>query len=157
MKKLNNLQSLRSFAALNVVLYHIIGTFSKYGFNVDYLNVFEGWGDNGVDIFFVLSGFIMVYIQKDKSISGVNFFIDRLTRVAPLYWLLTISLLAITLLCPSIFRSDISDFQELSLSSILFISHLILGMDFPHYGRHRYSLIKHNGGNDGKGTICGRV
>ena len=28
-------------------------------------------------------------------------------------------------------------------------------MDFPHYGRHRYSLVKHNGGNDGKGTICG--
>ena len=23
-------------------------------------------------------------------------------------------------------------------------------MDFPHYGRHRYSLIKHSGGNDGK-------
>ena len=23
-------------------------------------------------------------------------------------------------------------------------------LDFPHYGRHRYSLIKHSGGNDGK-------
>lgn len=30
-------------------------------------------------------------------------------------------------------------------------------VDFPHYGRHRYSLIKHSGGNDGKRTICCRV
>ena len=30
-------------------------------------------------------------------------------------------------------------------------------LDFPHYGRHRYSLIKHSGGNDGKGTVCGGV
>lgn len=27
---------------------------------------------------------------------------------------------------------------------------LIVFLDFPHYGRHRYSLIKHSGGNDGK-------
>lgn len=127
MNKLNNLQALRAFAALNVVLFHIIGTASKYGFSVDFLNVFEGWGDNGVDIFFVLSGFIMVYIQKDKSLSAVNFFINRFTRIAPLYWLLTILLLAITYLSPSIFRSDVSDFQELSLTSIFFMSKLVLG------------------------------
>ena len=127
MKKLNNLQALRAFAALNVVLFHIIGTSSKYGFSVDYLNVFDGWGDNGVDLFFVLSGFIMVYIHKDKPLSAARFFIDRFTRIAPLYWLMTILLLAITYISPSIFRSDVSDFQELSLSSILFISKLVLG------------------------------
>jgi hypothetical protein len=27
-------------------------------------------------------------------------------------------------------------------------------MDFPHFDRHRYSLIKLNGGSYGKGTIC---
>jgi peptidoglycan/LPS O-acetylase OafA/YrhL len=127
MKKLNNLQALRAFAALNVVLFHIIGTSSRYGFSVDYLNVFDGWGDNGVDIFFVLSGFIMVYIQKDKPLSAARFFIDRFTRIAPLYWLMTVLLLAITYIFPSIFRSDISNFQELSLSSIFFVSKLILG------------------------------
>jgi hypothetical protein len=44
--------------------------------------------------------------------------------------------------------------------AVPFVSATVVGMgivDFPHYGRHRYSLIKHSGGNDVKGTICGRV
>ena len=125
-KKLNNLQALRAFAALNVVLFHLIGTSASYGFGVDHLKIFEGWGFNGVDIFFVLSGFIMVYIQKDKTISPATFFIDRLTRIAPLYWLLTGTVLALTFIFPSIFRSDVSNIQIHSLASIFFMSQPLL-------------------------------
>ena len=125
--KLNNLQALRAFAALNVVLFHLIGTSASYGFGVDHLKIFEGWGSNGVDIFFVLSGFIMVYIQKDKTLSPATFFIDRLTRIAPLYYLLTGLFLVLSYIFPFIFRGDISNIQIHSLTSIFFISQAFLG------------------------------
>lgn len=43
----------------------------------------------GVDIFFVISGFIMVYILKPGTSPG-TFWIRRFTRIVPLYWLFTI-------------------------------------------------------------------
>jgi hypothetical protein len=30
-------------------------------------------------------------------------------------------------------------------------------LDYPRFDRHRYSLIKLNGVDDGKGTICRRI
>jgi len=126
-KKLNNLQVLRGFAALNVAFFHIIGTSSSYGFGVHHLNIFEGWGYSGLDIFFVLSGFIMVYIQRNKEISPAIFFMDRLIRIAPLYWFLTIIVLIAASISPSIFRSNISDIKIHSLLSILFMSQYLLG------------------------------
>jgi peptidoglycan/LPS O-acetylase OafA/YrhL len=60
---INNLQILRAFAAINVVLFHIIGTSVSYGQGVVQFSFLEGWGANGVDIFFVISGFVMVYTQ----------------------------------------------------------------------------------------------
>ena len=52
---IENLQSLRAFAAINVVLFHILGSSISYGFSLQLLSTFEGWGANGVDIFFVIS------------------------------------------------------------------------------------------------------
>ena len=61
-----NLQLLRAFAALNVVLFHTIGTcFLRY--ETDFISYLEGWGANGVDIFFVISGFVMLYTQIDNK------------------------------------------------------------------------------------------
>ena len=62
-----NLQYLRAFAAINVVLFHIIGTATSYGYKPDFFSSLEGWGQNGVDIFFVISGFVMYYIQYQKK------------------------------------------------------------------------------------------
>jgi len=45
--------------------------------------------ESGVDIFFVISGFIMVYILKPDSRPG-DFWLQRFTRIVPLYWLATI-------------------------------------------------------------------
>ena len=126
-QKLNNLQALRAFSALNVALFHVIGTSASYGFFIDYLKIFEGWGFNGVDIFFVLSGFIMVYIQRDKIISPFTFFIDRLTRIAPLYFILTITMAILINIFPSIFRMEYPDIKIHSLTSIFFMSQIFLG------------------------------
>jgi peptidoglycan/LPS O-acetylase OafA/YrhL len=64
---INNLQILRAFAAINVVIFHIIGTAIDYGFEADKLSLFRGWGANGVDVFFVLSGFVMLHSQLQKK------------------------------------------------------------------------------------------
>ncbi len=58
------------------------------------------WG-GGVDLFFVISGFIMVYASQRLFAApggGVEFLRRRLVRVAPLYWVCTSAFLAITLL-----------------------------------------------------------
>ncbi|MEO8883391.1 MAG: acyltransferase, partial [Devosia sp.] len=46
------------------------------------------WMESGVDIFFVISGFIMVYIITPKTRPGA-FWLQRFTRIAPLYWVAT--------------------------------------------------------------------
>ena len=44
-------------------------------------------GTFGVDIFFVVSGFIMMYVTQSTA---KHFFVKRLIRIVPLYWLATI-------------------------------------------------------------------
>jgi exopolysaccharide production protein ExoZ len=50
-------------------------------------------GEAGVDLFFVLSGFLMVAITDSDS-RPVAFLSDRLRRIAPIYWLATSVVLA---------------------------------------------------------------
>nr|WP_076754713.1 acyltransferase family protein [Acinetobacter schindleri] len=63
---LSNIQILRAFAAINVVIFHVIGASLHYKIPATSLLFMKDWGQNGVDIFFVISGFIMVYIQEKK-------------------------------------------------------------------------------------------
>lgn len=71
MQKLRSIQVLRGIAALGVVIYHATGARL-------------GTGAAGVDLFFVISGFIMATIAPGKD--SVPFIRDRLWRVLPLYF-----------------------------------------------------------------------
>lgn len=99
--QIQNLQALRAFAALNVVLFYIIGVANNYGYSVNALEVLSEWGSNGVDLFFVISGFIMVNIQNIKNKSPVSFIYDRLIRIAPTYWMLTLMFVLLAFITPS--------------------------------------------------------
>ena len=96
---IKNIQVLRAFAAIVVVMYHAVGLVEDYGFSYSsykFLTFNVGyWGSFGVDIFFIISGYIMFMIQDKKNKSPFEFAIDRIKRIVPLYWLylLTISLL----------------------------------------------------------------
>ena len=46
-------------------------------------------GVQGVDIFFVISGFIMMHIMHQRSQNYLEFFFARFFRIAPLYYLAT--------------------------------------------------------------------
>lgn len=82
----DSIQALRGLAALFVVFQH-----------VRFLN----FGAFGVDIFFCISGF-MIMFTTEKSTK--YFFRKRLIRILPLYYLMTFGTYAMLLLFPSMFQ-----------------------------------------------------
>jgi peptidoglycan/LPS O-acetylase OafA/YrhL len=81
-----SIQILRGLAALAVVLFHIA---KKGVVSGDYpFNFFE-WGQFGVEIFFIISGFIMSYITAGKELNWQSFIARRAVRILPMYWLFT--------------------------------------------------------------------
>lgn len=72
-------QYLRAFAAIAVVLFHAA---QRYGYDFSQ-------GARGVDVFFVISGFIMWTLTASRPTSPTKFMINRIKRIVPLYWLAT--------------------------------------------------------------------
>ena len=58
-ERLDNIQGLRAVAAMLVVVLHCYGLGTKAGHDMTFLAGAEPWGNAGVDLFFVISGFIM--------------------------------------------------------------------------------------------------
>jgi exopolysaccharide production protein ExoZ len=109
---LYNLHLLRVIAALGVVYFH---TTSVSGLELDW-----DVGSRGVDVFFVISGFIIAYIGTSKP---EQFFRRRLIRVVPFYWAATLVVFAVVTVMPHVFRTTTSSVPHL-VSSLLFIPHL---------------------------------
>lgn len=80
MTKLYGIQYLRALAAIAVVIFHAAERTGGH-FAI---------GAAGVDIFFVISGFIMWVIAENRPISPGRFLLDRLKRIAPIYWIATL-------------------------------------------------------------------
>ena len=124
-KLLTNIQILRAFAALNVVYFHILANAEKYNNPVIFLNFLNGWGSNGVDLFFVISGFVMVFRQKTKQKSILIFFKDRIIRIIPNYWFLCLSISLCLYLFPNGFNTMTFSTSWL-LGSMLFVSQIFV-------------------------------
>lgn len=116
-----NIQILRAIAALMVVAYHTVGTSEKYSLPTNFIYNVDNWGAAGVDIFFVISGFIMVYIQHKKQRSPFQFLVDRVERIVPLYWFLTLFLATLVVVLPSAFNTREFDLNFL-ISSLFFVN-----------------------------------
>ncbi|WP_112067652.1 acyltransferase family protein [Herbaspirillum rubrisubalbicans] len=82
--KINNIQGLRAVAALFVLLAHLGGVGNLYPY-VPKFNA--GWGVFGVDVFFVISGFIMFYVTRSNWGDGWTFLLLRANRIYPLWWI----------------------------------------------------------------------
>lgn len=88
-EKLLSVQALRGIAALLVLIFHIDAMFREGAPRSRDFGAFWARGYAGVDLFFVISGFIMVYVTRDILPSlrtAGNFLYDRVTRVYPLWW-----------------------------------------------------------------------
>jgi len=83
------LQYLRALAVLLVVLGHTHQTEERLLGGNPMLGDFAYFGFSGVDIFFVISGFIIHHIYGKTSGLRPRFFLERLNRIFPLYWIYT--------------------------------------------------------------------
>ena len=109
--KLNNIQVLRAFAAVAVVVFHT-------GFAFPFMRPF---GSFGVDVFFVISGYIMARILDPQSSSSSDFFFRRrIIRIVPPYWFFTILLYLIAFRIPQLMGSTRASSIDL-LKSLFFI------------------------------------
>ena len=79
-------------------------------------------GQAGVDIFFVISGFVLWTATAAGTRSPGAFLLDRLIRIAPLYWAVTCLMAACTVLAPFLFPNLVMTPGHL-LASLLFIPH----------------------------------
>lgn len=105
--QIRNIQYLRALAAIAVVFYHI-KLFEGKTFGTGILPHGLLIGNAGVDLFFVISGFIMVFIQPshiDSITSYANFLAHRVTRIFPPLWLITLLLLPIWHFRPELFNN----------------------------------------------------
>lgn len=111
------LDIVRSLAALSVVLFHALELrYIKEGVSAPVgAEIFAG----GVDVFFVLSGFLMSHLAARNRVAGWIFFLDRLSRVGPPYWLLTLLIGGAILAVPSLSERPI-DFWVV-LRSLFFL------------------------------------
>ena len=85
-----NIQFLRAIAALLVVFYHTSAHFFVVGGDTsgNIFSFISTFGYVGVDIFFVISGYIMwISTQNTKGFKGsISFIYSRLTRIYLTYW-----------------------------------------------------------------------
>lgn len=101
-QRFDSIQALRGIAALFVVLEHVR---------------FLSCGAFGVDIFFCISGFMIMYSSYENS----EFFLRRrLIRILPLYYLMTLGTFLLLLLFPGMFHQSKADPVFLA-KSLLFI------------------------------------
>jgi peptidoglycan/LPS O-acetylase OafA/YrhL len=103
-----SIQLLRAIAALSVVYVHCT-TAGDYNF--------FSTGTFGVDIFFIISGFIIAYMVSKTT---EDFLIKRIIRIVPLYFLATVAMALTVMFFPNHIRSttiSVSGFMK----SILFI------------------------------------
>lgn len=116
------IQYLRAVAAVAVVLHHARNPQSWL------YNPLANWeaGQSGVDIFFVISGFIMYSAASSETVA--SFAWRRFVRIVPLYWAAT----AMTFFSVTVHRISLKSALPHLLASISFI---------PHYSPERIGQI----------------
>ncbi|HHS9877578.1 TPA: acyltransferase family protein [Klebsiella aerogenes] len=120
-KMINNIQLLRALAVMMVVLYHSSGTLNTYDFDFVDNTAIDRWGAYGVDVFFIISGYIMAMIDHKKHKTPWQFAKDRIKRIVPLYWILTLAIVFLQLIIPNAFNTLTLSLNHV-VSSMLFIS-----------------------------------
>ncbi|MGZ3764528.1 MAG: acyltransferase family protein [Mucilaginibacter sp.] len=131
--KLLGLDHLRAFAILYVILFH----YQFFG-HPAWVNKIAVFGWSGVDLFFVLSGFLIsgqlfATIAKGKEISVSEFFIKRFFRIIPPFLLVVILYAALP---------DLREWGRLSPLWRYLTFTLNFGLDLRKYGTfsHAWSL-----------------
>ncbi len=108
-KKVQNVQALRGVAILAVMLSHLAVYELRFGHGVLKIGQWFHAGNAGVDLFFVISGFVMVITAAGKysgPAGAGDFLWRRATRIYPLYWFYSLLVLPMYLRHPEMVNSS---------------------------------------------------
>lgn len=121
--KLNTVQLVRAIAIIFILIFHATVILNDY-FGFNFLTMAEWSRSGGLDLFFVISGLMIFYINSNKIGSrkaSLNFLKKRIIKIFPLYWLATIAGLLLIVLFPQL--GDLSDNNlfSIALKSLMLI------------------------------------
>jgi exopolysaccharide production protein ExoZ len=126
-RRIDGIEALRALAANSVVVGHILDDVPQFGVkSLAPLADLPVW-QSGVDLFFVISGLVMVWSFGDRfgqPDAAREFLARRVARIVPFYWLATLATAAVLAAAPWVFERVKLEWWHLLLS-MLFI---------PHYG-----------------------
>jgi exopolysaccharide production protein ExoZ len=109
------LQYVRGIAALMVVYFHALVQLDTMGIATPLPRI----GEPGVDLFFVLSGFLMWVTTVNSKMTPLTFMRKRIIRVIPLYWTLTLFAAGVALVAPNVLKHTVLEGHHL-IASLLF-------------------------------------
>lgn len=114
MKKIQSLHFLRGIMTIIVLLAHLNSLYDLSLFNGIFI---QGW--SGVDFFFILSGFLLVYGYNGNVTVG-HYLKKRIIRIVPAYWIYTLAVVLMTFFVNNLVSWIAIDFKGI-LKSLLFI------------------------------------
>jgi len=148
-----NLNGLRFIAALTVIIHHIEQQKADYSLPNHFGNsTIQLFGELGVVLFFVLSGFLITYLllEEERTTNTIhirNFYVRRILRIWPLYFLIVILGL---LILPHIHLFDVPNYDlakvyrnlpEKILFYIFFLPNLVSPLlGIVPYAAHTWSI-----------------
>lgn len=110
-------QYLRGAAAFAVFLFHV-SALAHATWGPDLIRV-DHVGAAGVDLFFVISGFVMAMVVARRPVFDMRDFVfKRMARVLPSYWLVTIGVFVLALVAPMAMQTTAAEFDRLLLSLV---------------------------------------
>jgi exopolysaccharide production protein ExoZ len=113
--KFISIQILRAYAAMLVVIFHSQAIVPQYSHSISKSAELMGsFGTYGVDLFFIISGFVITYTVQKSHPSAIEFLVKRLIRIVPLYWSLTLFYVLLSMIFPAAFN----DVSQLTLSHL---------------------------------------
>lgn len=118
-----DIQGLRALAVLSVILYHANAQWLPGGFI-------------GVDLFFVISGFLMTKILRDNTLPPIallkGFYLARARRIVPAY----VVVISVTTISASILLvpADFSAYQNSLKQALLFLSNQYFAEYYDYFG-----------------------
>ena len=127
MQPVISIQYLRAIAAMLVLVLHAAYKESVFSKDVFSFSI----GNTGVDIFFIISGFIMAYTFNDQLSAG-RFLWRRVLRVMPIYWLTT----SVALLGYLLFPQFVNGGRESAIVS----SFLLTPSELPYLNQNGWTL-----------------
>jgi exopolysaccharide production protein ExoZ len=123
-----SIQYLRGIAAMMVVFAHANEPFASPTHQM-----LRNLGFSGVDLFFVISGFVMTYIVAARPTPPGGFLLRRIARIGPLYWVMTAVTAVLVVSVPHLLPHSRFTWLEL-IASLLFIP-------FPNPGANKIAPL----------------